>query len=125
MKNFELGAVSRAALAVIGGCMLVACGTEAEPVQAPEIRILSSKPEYVSGGDALVEISVPANAREGDRLSATLGGRDVSSAFRLDARSGRMVGLVTGMANGTNELRADFTGTAAALTLTNYPVPVR
>jgi hypothetical protein len=122
MKNFQPGAVSRAALYMIAGGMLVACGTQGEPVQAPEIRVLSSKPEYVSGGDALVEISVPINAREGDRLNVTVGGRDVSSAFKLDARTGRMVGLVTGMANGANELRADFTGTAATLTLTNYPV---
>ena len=119
---FPLRVTMAAAVAVVAGSILVACGTEGEPVQAPEIRILSSKAEYVSGGDALIEISVPANARDGDRLTATVGGRDVSSAFRLDARSGRMLGLVTGLANGANELRADFTGTVATLTLTNYPV---
>ena len=52
---FPLRVTMAAAVAVVAGSILVACGTEGEPVQAPEIRILSSKAEYVSGGDALIE----------------------------------------------------------------------
>ena len=43
-------------LAVVAAAALVACGPDVIP--APDMEVLSSKPEFVSGGDALVSVKV-------------------------------------------------------------------
>src|SRR5262245_18229365 len=64
-----------------------------------EIRTLSSRPDMVSGGDALVEVKAPAGARLND-LTLTLNGKDVTSRLKLDASSGGFRGLMCGMVGG-------------------------
>ncbi len=98
--------------------LLTAC-SGSDSIPAPQARVLSSKPEMVSGGDALVELAAPANA---GALSASLNGRDVKDQFRLDSSSGRYVGKLTGLALGANTLTASFGGDEATLSLTNYPI---
>src|SRR5262245_20356397 len=61
-----------------------------------EIITLSSRPDLVSGGDALVEVKAPAGARLSD-LTLTLDGKDVTSRLKLDAVSGGFRGLISGM----------------------------
>ena len=89
------------------------------------ITVLSGEPDQVTGGDALVQVSLPRNVRPRD-VRVTLDGEDVTSAF--DAASDRrLVGLVDGLEEGKNRLRAVVTrshrlaGRSASLTLVNHP----
>ena len=79
------------------------------------IRALSTDPNYVTGGDVLVQITAPATPR------VTAGGRDVSAAFKptkRDRTPPTYVGLVTGLGNGRNTITAGD----AKLEITNYPI---
>jgi hypothetical protein len=84
---------------------------------ALSIRTLSSRPDLVSGGDALVEVR---GATRG--VSLTLNGEDVSGDLRLDPQSHTLRGLVSGLALGKNTLAAKAGAASASVTLTNYPI---
>jgi len=77
---------------------------------------LSSRPDLVSGGDALVEI------RPIHKVEVKLNGRDVSGAFHEDSKRGSMVGLVAGLRLGANTLVAKQGGRTATLELVNHPI---
>ena len=79
------------------------------------IEVLSSFPELVTGGDALVKITGVSTAPR-----VTVGGRDVSSAFVADGSSG-WIGLVDGLVDGENALAVSAGGGHATLSLTNHP----
>ena len=101
--------------------LLVACGSD-DPPPPLEIRTLSNRADLVSGGDALVEIVLPAGATA-TGLKVSLGTRDITSAFALGS-DGRLLGLVTNLADGENSLAAQTeSAAAAALTVTNSPRP--
>jgi len=105
-----------------------------------EIRVLSNRADLVSGGEALVEVMLPALADPaGARVDAD--GRDVTAAFApgrlpglltsiptpntLGIRStdNALVGLVTGLHKGANQLSARLPdGSGASITITNHPV---
>lgn len=121
-STLSLGVLSGIALAT-----LVACGGDDDappvpppaPPSAPSMQVLSSRPEYVTGGDALVDVrlSDPAAA-----LVVTLNGTNVTSVFRDDpSTAGRKVGLVNGVTNGTNTLVATAGGASTTLNITGYP----
>ncbi|MCP8936919.1 DUF6351 family protein [Alsobacter sp. SYSU M60028] len=81
-----------------------------------KIDVLSSRPELVTGGDALVRVT------GGDAApSVAVDGRDVSASFKADPKGG-WVGLVTGLKDGDNKLTVKGAGGEQALTLTNYKV---
>ena len=61
-----------------------------------EIRTLSSRPDMVSGGDALVEVKAPAGAQL-SQLTLTLNGKDVTSRLKPDTASGGFRALIGGM----------------------------
>lgn len=88
-----------------------------------EIRTLSSRPDLVSGGDALVGIKVPAGTKAG-RLTVALNGKDITARFALDAASGEYRGLVEGLVVGANRIIATITSprAEAGLSITNYPI---
>jgi hypothetical protein len=105
-------------------------GSGSPPPAAPasldkaSVSVLSSKPQLVSGGDALVEVKAPAGATA-TGLEVTLNGKPVTTQFSPDA-SGNLRGMVKGLAVGANTLsvKASAEGRAssvAELTLTNYP----
>ena len=81
------------------------------------IRTLSSRPDMVSGGDALVEIR---GATKG--VTLTLNGRDVSGDLKLDPASHSLRGLVGGLTLGKNTLAATAGAAKATLAVTNYPI---
>jgi hypothetical protein len=89
----------------------------AKPATALSLRTLSSRPDMVSGGDALVEVR---GAAKGVKL--TLNGKDVSGDLRLDPASHSLRGLVKGLEVGKNTLTAIAGGAKTSLTLTDYPV---
>jgi hypothetical protein len=78
------------------------------------IEVLSSRPDLVTGGDALVRIM----AAEAPKV--TLGASEVSAAFRPDQKGG-WVGLIEGLKDGANQLVAQAVGKEASLTLVNHP----
>ena len=84
------------------------------------IRVLSTRADLVSGGDALVRIVLPPG-RSAAGLEVRIGQRDLSHAF--DVRSnGQIEGLVDGLRNGTNVLSARLpSGEGARITITNHP----
>ncbi len=80
------------------------------------IEVLSSRPELVTGGDALVRISGAEAAPK-----VTVGAADVSGAFRPDAKGG-WVGLVEGLKDGANQLVAKAGSKEASVTLVSHPL---
>jgi len=93
------------ALLVIG-CVLVSAGARADTAG---ITVLSSRPELVSGGDALVAVSGGG--------PVTLNGADVTAAFQSGS-DGKRIGLVEGLKLGANILKSG----PASLILTNHPI---
>ena len=88
-----------------------------------EIHTLSSRADLVSGGDALVGITVPAGTKAG-QLNVALNGTDITPRFTLDAASGEYRGLVEGLALGANRIIATIKSprAEAGLSITNHPM---
>ena len=88
-----------------------------------QLRVVSSPPQYVSGGDARVEVVVPENIPFA-AVRVTLNGDDVTDAFRPDPEGNHQLeGVVTGLHEGSNTLTAGPGKAApnqASLELTNY-----
>ncbi len=98
-----------------------------------EIAVLSGAPDQVSGGDALVEITIPRRV-DAAQVKVTVGGTDVTDAFSDPEGDRTLVGLVDDLAEGDNVLRVAATGgpgrghggdrglpRAAEVTLVNHP----
>jgi hypothetical protein len=90
---------------------------------ALHITSVSARPDYVSGGDALIRISVPAGIPV-ERPRVALNGEDVTRAFRPDAAAHTLSGLVTGLRVGSNTVSVTAEGHAAGarLALMNHPI---
>src|SRR5258705_4493463 len=104
-----------------------------------EIRTLSSRPDLVSGGDALIEVKAPAGVSL-SHITLTLNGKDVTDQLKQsqagtpalpgdspDTASFR--GLISGMTLGDNILRVTLKpsgksarGVQASLAAKNYPI---
>jgi hypothetical protein len=101
------------AVLIIGGAHAVSAerGTE-------RLQVLSSRPDAVSGGDALVELRFQPNSR----WSAVLDGRDMTKSFRR-SESGEWVALLTGLSIGENLLKIHESGALKAkIDLINHPL---
>lgn len=85
----------------------------AQSASGLRVEVLSSHAQLVTGGDALVRITADAAP------AVTVGGRDVSSAFKSDSKGG-YVGLVTGLTDGNNALVAKAGGREGSITLVNH-----
>ena len=104
-------------LALCSALFIAGCGSEAPPPLL-EIKTLNNRADMVSGGDALVEVVMPAGVSM-NAFKVDLNGTDVTAAFAVRS-NGRVLGLVTGMKEGDNVLTASANeATAATLTLTN------
>jgi hypothetical protein len=104
-------------------CAVVLLG--AAPAQArkpvPRIQVLSDRADLVSGGDALVRVTLPRSTRA-SRLRVTAGRRDVTTALVRTGRRTR-TGLVTGLRVGRVPLTARIRrGGTARLVVTNHPL---
>ena len=100
---------------------LAACSWGDDPDLEPsEIRTLSNRADFVSGGDVLVQI-VPPMTADGSGLNVSAGGRDVTASFARRA-DGRITGVVSGLADGDTVLVAEMSNARPAqLTITNAP----
>jgi hypothetical protein len=84
----------------------------AAPASA-DIKVLSTRADLVSGGDALVQVT-PADAR------VDVEGRDVTAAFT--SRGASAVGLIEGLKLGDNLVTARSARGAEQITITNHPI---
>src|SRR3954454_19385808 len=101
----------------------VVAGVLAVPASAAtplKIDVVSNRADLVSGGDALVNVSLPASA-DLARLRVTAAGRDVSSVFKR-ASDGSVLGLVDGLKLGNNTVAASYPGlSSASITVSDHP----
>ncbi|MCY3846084.1 MAG: DUF6351 family protein, partial [Acidobacteria bacterium] len=86
-----------------------------------ELTVLSSRPDMVSSGDALLAVSIPSGAPPAD-VRVTVNGADATPAFRPDPAGQRLVGLVDRLQLGSNTVTAALgDGPATTVTLVNHP----
>src|SRR5438094_772887 len=81
-----------------------------------EIKTISTRADLISGGDVLVQVTVPATL-SADKLAVTVNGRDVSADFKLAPRRNTFVGLVKDLPAGRSELEAGAKGQKPSATL--------
>lgn len=86
---------------------------------AISLKVLSSPPQYVSGGDARIQVTLPAAGRA-SQLQLSLNGQPLALQWTGDPT--RPEAVVTGLVNGRNLLVARLGNDRAGLTLTNHPV---
>jgi hypothetical protein len=108
--------------------LVFAAGTAiaAPPSLEFSIEVLSSRPDTIAGGDALVRISVPRNVPM-QQATVTLNGADITSQFTSDGQARTMTALVNGLALGDNHLAVAANGAGpgrptSSLTLVNHPI---
>jgi len=121
-------ALIAALLAACGDSSLVSGGVPGTPIPppvgvvdpaAPTIKVLSNRADLISGGDALVELVLPAGA-EASALRVNLNGQEVTSQFaRRD--NGRVMAQLTGLTVGDNTLSAALGAASNRVTITNHP----
>jgi uncharacterized tannase-like protein DUF6351 len=105
--------------------VLAAGSAAADKPDKSKLRIatVSARPEHATSGNVLVRIDVPSNAALSD-VQVTLNGADVTSTFLADGADA-LVGLLSGLQQGENVLRAETKRTKpslnAKLVVTNSP----
>ena len=108
------------------------CALGSAPVSAAEttkdfaVRVLSSPASMVTGGDALVEVSVPRTVPM-QQTTVLLNGSDITSTLQRNDAARTYAGMVSGLRLGANTLFVDSNGRGngrptATVTLTNHPV---
>lgn len=111
---------------LLSGCLGGGGGSDSDNDSATSevtITTLSSDPERVSGGDALIEIAAPSSVSL-SQLVIKRNGSDVTGSFKVHEASGTFRGLVDGLLDGANSITVEGAGIAAkgSLSLTNYPI---
>jgi hypothetical protein len=120
MRRISVGAVAAAALfcssaggAVPSGAEAATDGRRGVALHAHggsfDIVVLSSRPEHITGGDAVFRVNVPARVPL-SAVNVFLNDTNVTSAFRRDAAEHALVGLVSGFVDGKNYLSANAKG---------------
>ncbi|MCO5106927.1 MAG: DUF6351 family protein [Burkholderiaceae bacterium] len=91
------------------------------------ITSLSSRPDIVTGGDALLQVSLPTG-KDPTKITVQLNGQDVTGKFRVQPDGTTLLGLLDKsearytLRNGANTVEAFYDGVASgSLALTNYP----
>jgi len=103
----------RTAAFAAGTCCIVAllvAPTAASEDHRLDVEVISSRPDAVSGGDALVRVDLPPGVPPSS-VRVSVDGEDVSGAFRV--YRGDLVGLVDGLDPGTHQVTADAPGAGA------------
>ncbi|HET6214994.1 MAG TPA: DUF6351 family protein, partial [Micromonosporaceae bacterium] len=89
--------------------------------QRIDLSVLSSLPDQVTGGDALVRVTLGSQV-DADTVHVTLNGTEVTGALTTDPGGRSLTGLLNGLHDGANTLRASSRhGRTAELTLRNHP----
>lgn len=105
----------------IGFLALTAIGIDGAQ-EGLQLRVLSSRPEMVTGGDALVRVELPAGVSPSD-VKLAVNGTDATSRLKADASGRSLTGLVTALALGSNTLTASAAKKSPTkLTVINHPI---
>lgn len=114
-KDFQILPLAAMCLAIAG------CSSgDNDPGQPIQIKVLSSRADLVTGGEARLEISLPAGTQT-TNLRVDVDGKDASQQFAVRA-NGRLTGLVTDLKNGNNRVNVSALGAAPAeLVVVNRP----
>ena len=117
-----MSAIGIAALVAYSAMALVNAGpdTSAGKIQ---IKTLSTDASRVTGGDVLVQVTVPAGMST-PSVKVAVNGQDVTSAFKPGQDARTLVGLVAGLTVGKNMLTVSAKSAAAPdamQEITNYP----
>jgi hypothetical protein len=111
----------RALVLAVVACALVAAAPADARTSAPKISVLSNRADLVSGGDALVRVTLPRGVKP-SRLKLTAGRRNVTRVLHRTGKR-QLTGLVTRMHVGRVVLTARVRrGSAARLYVTNHPI---
>ena len=87
-----------------------------------DVKVLSSRYDLVSGGDALVEIKASDGAKASE-LKVSLNGRQLATPLKFDQPTNTLRGLVSGLDNGANWLQVRGpSGYSVSQPLVNYPI---
>lgn len=87
-----------------------------------EIKVLSSRYDLVSGGDALVEVRASDGAMASE-LKLSLNGRQLATPLKFDQPSNTLRGVVSNLDVGANWLQARGpTGYSVSQALVNHPI---
>src|SRR5215204_6862315 len=91
-----------------------------------DLRVLSSPASMVTGGDALVQVTIPRTVPL-HKATVLVNGEDVTSTLALDASARTLTGMIDGLHLGANTLAADSNGRGkgrprATLMLVNHPI---
>src|SRR5881409_2058888 len=78
------------------------------------VRVVSSRPDMVSGGDALVEITGVRSTSGPPALTVTLNARDVTTVFRTSPSGESLLGRIDGLVVGKNSLEVRAAGKRVA-----------
>src|SRR5215204_4201275 len=120
--------VAIAMVVTIAGPVATAAGQHKPPAgQEFVLSVLSSRPDQVSGGDALVRVDVPRTVPL-QQVTVTRNGEDVTAAFAPAPDGRALQGLVEGLQLGSNELVARSNGPGAGrpdparLEVRNHPI---
>lgn len=109
-------------VAVVLLVLAASCSSSTNEAQSDatpyRVEALSTRAEYVTGGDVLVGIAAP-NGGSLDGVTVTVGDRDVTSAFSPE--DGRLVGLVEGLPEGGSEIVVARDGDEGSLEVVNHP----
>src|SRR5687768_7389864 len=89
--------------------------------QGLRLSAVSTRPEFVSGGDVLVRLDAPAGT-QASAVRLTLNGADVSSQLRVDQGGRSLGGVVSGLTVGANQIVATVGNATARLSLVNHPI---
>ena len=106
-------------LAPLAAAAFVPVAALAAGVEA--IQVLSNRADLISGGDALVAVQLAPGA-DAAAVRVTLNGNDITSSFAV-RQNGQYAGLVTGLIEGENLLRARMPdGSGHEVTIKNHPI---
>ncbi|HEX5119007.1 MAG TPA: DUF6351 family protein [Pseudonocardiaceae bacterium] len=96
------------------------------PAHLSLVTVSNPRPSLISGGQALIGVTVPDGVQAG-AVRITANGHDVTSAFHAQP-DGSLLGLVTGLREGGNDLAARVDGHGrgggqhAELRVVNHPI---
>src|SRR5437763_1424593 len=128
LEDCAVSVVSRGRRAVpFGLAVLLVCGVQAAAPAAPasppgglQITTLSNRADLISGGEALIQVTLPAGVATSS-LHVSLDGRDVTAQFALRPNH-KVEALLRGLALGANSLVATSQGgRRASLTILDHP----
>ena len=91
------------AAAVAAVVLVAAAPAGADATHEFELEVLSSPPSMVTGGDALVRVTVPRNVPLA-KATVAVNGRDVTGTLTLDPDARTLTGMIDGLALGANTL---------------------